>query len=131
MTLQERMIQAYLRQSELPQSEKEKLKLFLVLLDETYREEGEETASREGKSENQTLPPRKNQTTQVSDDPFARSLLSTLEKLGLQADSKEAEQYFRIRQSVLVAALEGKPVRKDSRARILQRMQDAGIADME
>lgn len=56
MTLQERMIQAYLRQSELPQSEKEKLKLFLVLLDETYREESEETASREGKSENQTPP---------------------------------------------------------------------------
>lgn len=67
MTLQERMIQAYLRQSELPQSEKEKLKLFLVLLDETYREEGEETASREGKSENQTLPP-----PQKSDDTGVR-----------------------------------------------------------
>lgn len=45
MTLQERMIQAYLRQAALPPGEKEKLKLFLILLDETYKEEGERIAT--------------------------------------------------------------------------------------
>ena len=44
MTLQERMIAAYLRQVNLPPEEKIKLKLFLVLLDETYQEEPQSRA---------------------------------------------------------------------------------------
>ena len=63
-----------------------------------------------------------------SNDPFAEALLEALDKLGLKLDSKEAEKYFGIRCSVLQKALLGEKIRKDSRARILQRVQDAGIA---
>ena len=63
-----------------------------------------------------------------SNDPFAEALLEALDKLGLKLDSKEAEKYFGVRCSVLQKALLGKSIRKDSRARILQRVQDAGIA---
>ena len=63
-----------------------------------------------------------------SNDPFAEALLEALEKLGLKLDSKEAEKYFGVRHSVLQKALLGESIRKDSRERILQRVQDAGIA---
>ena len=63
-----------------------------------------------------------------TDDPFAKALLEALDKLGLKPDSKEAENYFGIRSSVLQKVLLGENIRKDSRARILQRVQDAGIA---
>ena len=43
-------------------------------------------------------------------------------------ESKEAEKYFGIRSSVLQKLLEGETIRKDSRERIHQRVQDAGIA---
>ena len=61
-------------------------------------------------------------------DPFAEALLEALDKLGLKPDSKEAESYFGVRSSVLQKVLLGESIRKDSRARIFQRVQDAGIA---
>ena len=48
--------------------------------------------------------------------------------MGMTPESKEAEKYFGIRSSVLQKALLGESIRKDSRERILQRVQDAGIA---
>ena len=41
MTLQERMVAVYLRQAKLPPEEKDKLRLFLGLLLETFEEEEE------------------------------------------------------------------------------------------
>ena len=61
-------------------------------------------------------------------DPLAIALLEALDKLGMTPESKEAEKHFGIRSSVLQKLLEGETIRKDSRQRILQRVQDAGIA---
>ena len=63
-----------------------------------------------------------------TEDPLSEALLAALEKLGMTPESREAERYFGIRGSVLQNLLEGKAIRKDSRARIHQRVQDAGIA---
>ena len=63
-----------------------------------------------------------------SNDPFAEALLEALDKLGMTPESKEAEKYFGVRRSVLQKALLGEKIRSDSRERILQRVQDAGIA---
>ena len=64
-------------------------------------------------------------------DPLSGALLAALEKLGMMPESREAERYFGIRGSVLQNLPEGKAIRKDSRARIHQRVQDAGIAVSE
>ena len=61
-------------------------------------------------------------------DPLAIALLGALDKLGMTPESKEAEKYFGIRSGVLQKLLEGETIRKDSRKRIFQRVQDAGIA---
>lgn len=158
MTLQERMIAVYLRQAKLPPEEKDKLKLFLGLLLETLEEEEpwerklREDASAEQSRAEQSPPPETPATTfsvdpetpdgaastssapvhgvdeNTANDPFAEALLEALDKLGMKPDSKEAEDYFGVRSSVLQKVLLGESIRKDSRARIFQRVQDAGIA---
>ena len=59
MTLQERMIAAYLRQANLPPEEKIKLKLFLVLLDETYQEEPQSRAEQSRAEQSRAEHPRR------------------------------------------------------------------------
>jgi hypothetical protein len=61
-------------------------------------------------------------------DPLAGALIEALDRLGMSPESPEAEKYFGIRRSVLQKLLKGENIRHDSRARILQRVQDAGIA---
>lgn len=110
MTLQERMVAVYLRQAKMPPEEKDKLRLFLGLLLETFEEE--EPWEKE---------------LRVA-DPLAGALIEALDRLGMSPESPEAEKYFGIRSSVLQKLLKGENIRHDSRARILQRVQDAGIA---
>ena len=158
MTLQERMVAVYLRQAKLPPEEKDKLQLFLGLLLETLNEEEAwerelDRPSEEHSTAQHSTPPAMPATTFSVDpetpdgaasassapvhgvdeetkanDPFAAALLEALDKLGMTPESKEAEKYFGIRSSVLQKALLGEKIRSDSRERILQRVQDAGIA---
>ena len=65
---------------------------------------------------------------EVVADPLAGALIEALDLLGMTPESREAEKYFGIRSSVLQKLLAGETIRKDSRERILQRVQDAGIA---
>lgn len=144
MTLQERMVAVYLRQAKLPPEEKDKLKLFLTLLLETFEEEEpwekeirqqvREDRQKENAGEANTPPPKSAPETPATTfsgkptDPFAEALLAALDKLGMTPESREAEKYFGIRASVLEKAVAGEVIRRDSRERILQRVQDAGIA---
>ena len=60
-------------------------------------------------------------------DPLAEALIEALDLLGMAPESQEAEKYFGVRSSVLQKLLAGETIRKDSRERIFQRVQDAGI----
>lgn len=156
MTLQERMIAVYLRQANLPPEEKGKLRLFLGLLLETMEEEDTTTppapmgatSPDKGRQGRPADPLEKADASAAAantlleeapgaedrgdtKDPLSGALLAALEKLGMTPESREAERYFGIRGSVLQNLLEGKAIRKDSRARIHQRVQDAGIAVSE
>ena len=156
MTLQERMVAVYLRQAKLPPEEKDKLRLFLGLLLTTFdeEEEWEEEVRVEAAPQRLSVQfegePRKvgendnpsvscadsslvereplDQAEQRVADPLAGALIEALDLLGMATESQEAEKYFGIRSSVLQKLLKGENIRHDSRARILQRVQDAGIA---
>ena len=65
---------------------------------------------------------------EVVADPLAEALIEALDRLGMSPESPEAKKHFGIRNSVLQKLLAGETIRKDSRERILQRVQDAGIA---
>lgn len=133
MTLQERMVAVYLRQAKLPPEEKDKLRLFLGLLLETFEEEKEwekgirVEAAPQGLSvqfEGEPLDPAEQRVA----DPLAGALIEALDRLGMSPESPEAEKYFGVRSNVLQKLLAGETIRKDSRERIRQRVQDAGIA---
>ena len=131
MTLQERMVAVHLRQAKLPPEEKDKLRLFLGLLLETFEKEEEwENDNPSVSCADSSLCTREplDPAEQKVADPLARALIEALDKLGMSPESPEAEKYFGIRSSVLQKLLEGENIRKDSRERIRQRVQDAGIA---
>lgn len=155
MTLQERMIAAYLRQAVLPPEEKMKLKLFLGLLLVTF---DSDPSDEDSTAQHSAPPPPETPATAFSTaspplpagdvkpssakvpggegeaktpDPLATGLLAALDRKGLSLEEAAGPAHISVRPSVLQQLLDGKPIRKDSREKISRWVQAAGIAIAE